>query len=129
MFARHVILSVVSFSTVFAQLPADVRALPRLPASFENSLRPPETFALRAITKADVDSDQPRLVMQRLGLHRGLGSEVITIGSWEQLGGKRIWRIALRSPGRIGLATPLQRSLFGHWPSVGIRSSSKRKPM
>jgi hypothetical protein len=77
---------------------------PEVPPSLRVSLRAPSEFALDPLGSSELawlakPSDPPRI-----GVHRDLAPGALDKGAWEMLAdGGTIWRIALRSPGAVGI--------------------------
>src|SRR6266700_1131042 len=74
------------------------------PPGIRFGLRKPREFALATLSgpeRAALTGPGPRL---KTGVHRRLPARLLSAGNWERTaGGTRVWRMALRSPGSLGI--------------------------
>ncbi len=74
------------------------------PPGIRFGLRKPREFALAPLSvpeRAGLAGPGPRL---RTGVHRSLPANLLSAGDWETTAeGKRVWRMAIRSPGSLGI--------------------------
>lgn len=116
---RHLIITAwaVTFCAAISNAQPVLRKEPALYAGTERTsrvevappgirfgLRKPREFALAPLSgpeRAVLAGPGPRL---RTGVHRSLPASLLSAGDWEtSTDGRRLWRMAIRSPGSVGI--------------------------
>ena len=84
------------------------------PPGIRLGLRKPREFALAPLSGSELASlaqSGPRL---KVGVHRALPENVLTTGAWEVTAeGKRVWRMAIHSPGSAAIRVEFQNFSVG----------------
>lgn len=74
-----------------------------LPPGRRYALGTPGHFRLQPLSAREADLLVQPSTPLRIGIHRPIGTELVTAGSWDTVGGHRLWRVTVQSPGATAL--------------------------
>jgi hypothetical protein len=91
------------------------------------ALRAPRELALAPLTAAERAQLGAPGTKLKVGLHRALPADAISLGAWEPMGeDSHVWRMAIRSPGSEGVRVEFRNFSVGQgkvWLHDGTRSA------